>query len=246
MIHWEALAAAGLLAGLWVGGWRAHGGRLPRVRAAFFAAGLVALVVASVGPLHEAAERPLFAPHMLQHLLLTLVVPSCLLAGTMPFTVDAVLARALGRSALAWRLAGALTRPVPALLLHATALIAWHLPALYRLVVESHAWHLAQHASLFLTALLAWWPVLGPSRRLPPLPYAAQLLYLFAFGVPMTVVAAMVTTAEEVLYPTVAASPLADQRLGGVLMWVPAAVIPLVAFTVVFFRWVASEREEFA
>ena len=66
----------------------------------------------------------------------------------------------------------------------------------------------------------------------------------------MTVVAAMVAGAERVLYPLYAAAPrvfdldpLADQHLGGIIMWVPAGVIPLVAFTIVFFRWAAAERE---
>jgi cytochrome c oxidase assembly factor CtaG len=68
---------------------------------------------------------------------------------------------------------------------------------------------------------------------------------------PMTLVAAMVTGAEQVLYPFYAAAPrvlelsaLEDQRLGGIIMWVPSALIPLVAFTVVFFRWVAAEADE--
>jgi len=60
----------------------------------------------------------------------------------------------------------------------------------------------------------------------------------------------MVTGAEHVLYPYYAAAPrvfdltpLADQRLGGVIMWVPAGIIPVLAFTVVFFRWAAAEHE---
>jgi len=87
-------------------------------------------------------------------------------------------------------------------------------------------------------------------RLAPALPYAGQLLYLFVFGMPMTVVAAMITGAEHVLYPfyetaprIVDLTPLADQRLGGVIMWVPSGLIPLVAFTVVFFRWAAAEAE---
>jgi len=95
----------------------------------------------------------------------------------------------------------------------------------------------------------------GPAQLaylgLPALPYAAQLLYLFVFGIPMTVVAAFVTGAERPLYPWYAAAPrlfgltpLADQQLGGIIMWVPAGLIPLVAFTVVFFRWVAAEPDE--
>jgi len=76
---------------------------------------------------------------------------------------------------------------------------------------------------------------------------------LFVFGMPMTVVAAMITGAERVLYPFYEAAPrlfdltpLADQRLGGVIMWVPSGLIPLAAFTVVFFRWVAAEADETA
>ena len=38
-------------------------------------------------------------------------------------------------------------------------------------------------------------------------------------------------------------APLDDQRLGGLLMWVPAGVIPLVVFTIVFFRWAAAEAD---
>src|SRR5205807_5827477 len=37
-----------------------------------------------------------------------------------------------------------------------------------------------------------------------------------------------------------------DHRLGGVIMWVPSGLIPLAAFTLVFFRWVAAEADEVA
>lgn len=243
MIHGEVLALIGLAAGAWIGAWRAHGGPLPRGRAAAFAAGLGALAVAMLGPVHDLSERSIFAAHMTQHLLLTLVMAPCLLAGTPGFMADAAVETLLGRRA-ALRLARWLTRPLPALSLHAIALVAWHLPGPYRLALDSHAWHLAQHACLAGTALLAWWPVLGTARALPPLPFGAQILYLFVLGMPMTVVAAMITAAEQVLYPTVAASPLEDQRLGGLLMWVPAGIVPLVAFSVVFFRWVAAEWDD--
>ena len=61
------------------------------------------------------------------------------------------------------------------------------------------------------------------------------------------------TGAEHVLYPFYEAAPrvtgltpLEDQRLGGLIMWVPAGIVPLVVFTIVYFRWVAAEAEEFA
>src|SRR5207244_13009672 len=81
--------------------------------------------------------------------------------------------------------------------------------------------------------------------------YSARILYMFLFGIPMTIVAEMITGAETVLYPFYAAAPrvsslgpLADQQLGGLTMCVPAGLIPLLAFPIVFFRWVASERDD--
>jgi putative membrane protein len=239
-VHLEAVAGSAALAVAYALAWRRAGERASPARAVAFASALAGVVVALNGPLHELADGGRFSAHMLQHLVFTLVVPPLLLAGTPSFMADALLA-----PPLEWpptrRLLDAVTRPLTALGLWSTALFAWHLPGPYAAAVGSHAVHFAQHATLVAAALLAWWPILSPSRRLPALPYAAQLLYLFAFGMPMTIVAAMITGAEQTLYPP---APLADQRLGGVLMWVPSAVVPLTAFTAVFFRWAAAESED--
>jgi cytochrome c oxidase assembly factor CtaG len=240
MIHGESLAALALLGAGWVSAWRAAGRPLPRARAAAFAAGLVALAAALNGPVHDLAERPLVGAHMLQHLLLALVAPPCLLAGTPGWMLDPLVAAGLRRrpagAVLRW-----LTAPLPALGLHGATLVAWHLPSLYALTLASHLWHALAHLSMLATAVLAWWPVLSTARRLPALPHAARILYLFVFGFPMTLVGAMVTGASEVLYPTASLTPLEDQRLGGILMWVPSGLVPLVAFTLVFYRWATAE-----
>src|SRR2546428_405468 len=103
--------------------------------------------------------------------------------------------------------AGLLARPVPALALYAAALIAWHLPGPFTTALEIHGWHIVEHLVLLATAVLAWWPVASASTLAPRLHYGAQILYLFAFGMPMTVVAAMITGAEQILYPFYAAAP---------------------------------------
>ena len=61
----------------------------------------------------------------------------------------------------------------------------------------------------------------------------------------------MIAGAEDLLYASYASAPrlfdltpVADQRLGGVIMWVPAGLVPLLAFTAIFFRWAASEAED--
>jgi putative membrane protein len=189
---------------------------------------------------------------MVQHLVLTLVVPPLLLTGLPAAMADALLRPVLTRPGLA-AVARTLTRPLPAFTLYAVGLIVWHFPAPYNAALRIHGWHIVEHVVFMASALLGWWPVLSPSRALPPLPYAAQLLYLFVFGMPMTVVAAMITSSEQVLYPfyeaaprITALTPLADQRLGGLIMWVPSGLIPLAVFTIVFFRWVAAEADEAA
>src|SRR5205823_3272689 len=81
------------------------------------------------------------------------------------------------------------------------ALNGWHLPLPYDQALERHGWHVVEHLVLLATSVLGWWPVVSASTLAPRLPYGAQILYLFAFGIPMTVVAAMITGAERVLYP---------------------------------------------
>lgn len=251
-IHGEVVFLAGLAAAAWAWAWHRRQTRPRPGQAACFLGGLLGLLVALNGPLHDLSDWYLFSAHMVQHLVLTLVVPPLLLSGTPGWMADALLRPLLARRAgpALVRLA---TRPLPAFALYAVALIGWHLPAPYNAALEVHGWHVVEHAALLATALAGWWPILSPSRLAPALPYAAQLLYLFVFGMPMTVVAAMITGADHVLYPFYEAAPrlfdltpLADQRLGGVIMWVPAALIPLVAFTVVFFRWAAAEADETA
>ena len=248
-VHPEVVAGVALLAGLYAGAWVVHPGRGRLRDGACFGAGLAALLVALNGPLHDLSDGYLLSAHMVQHLVLTLVVPLCLLAGTPPWMLDALL-RALWRHGPARAAVRMLTRPLPAFAVWSVALVVWHLPAPHSLALEVHPWHVVQHLTLLGAATLGWWPILSRSTLAGALPYAAQLLYLFAFGMPMTVVAAFVTAAERVLYPFYAAAPrlfglgaLDDQRLGGVIMWVPAGVIPLLAFTVVYFRWAAAEAE---
>jgi len=249
-IHLEVFVGVVLLAALYTRAVVAVAPPPPIAQPVAFFGACVALLLALNGPLHDLSDYYLASAHMVQHLVLTLVAPPLWLAGTPGVVLDRLLGPLLRFRVLA-ATARAVTRPLLALSLYAVALVGWHLPGPYNAALEHHAWHIAEHITLLVTGVLAWWPILAPSRRLPALPYAAQLLYLFVFGIPMTVVAAFLTAAEHPLYPWYAAAPrlfgltpLADQQLAGIIMWVPAGVIPLVAFTVVFFRWVAAEPDE--
>jgi putative membrane protein len=249
-VHAEVVLGVLLVAGLYTAGVLRSRRRPPVARPVAFFGGCLALLAALNGPLHDLSDYYLLSAHMVQHLLLTLVAAPLWLVGTPGYLLDGLLEPVLRRRVPAALLRTA-TRPLVALAAYAVALVGWHLPAPFNAALEAHGWHVFEHVTLLSSALLAWWPILSPSRHLPALPYAAQLLYLFVFGMPMTVVAAFVTGADRPLYPWYAAaprlfglSPLADQQLGGVIMWVPAGIVPLLAFTLVFFRWAAAEPDE--
>ena len=206
---------------------------------ASFCAALLVLLFALNGPMHDLSDYYLFSAHMVQHLLLTLLFPPLLIAGTPgwlfspPLRIGAV--RAVARL---------LTRPVVAAVLYSVTIAVWHLTPFYELMMRNHDVHIATHLMFIVTATILWFPVMSPAPELPRLGYGMGMLYLFLVGIPMQIVAAMITLADEVLYPWYSAAPgtwgltpLADQQLGGLLMWVPGNLWMFLAIGVLFFKW---------
>ena len=243
--HWDlhpsVMIGLALLGGLYVfwGGLAA-----PRRRVASFVAALVVLGLALNGPLHNLSDSYLFSAHMLQHLVLTLAFPPLLLYGTPAWVVRPLLRPG-------WLLAFArwATRPLAAGILFSVPITLWHFPRFYEAALEHHPLHIVQHLVFIATAVIMWWPILAPVPELPRASYPTQLVYLFLLGLPMSLAGAMITLAGTVLYPFYATAPrvwgltpLVDQQLGGLLMWVVGTMYLWVAGGVVWFRW--SAREE--
>jgi putative membrane protein len=206
---------------------------------ASFCAALLVLLLSLNGPVHDLSDYYLFSVHMLQHLVLTLLFPPLLLMG-----IPSWLLRPLVRHPGVLAAARLLTRPWLAALLFSLSIGVWHLSPFYDLMMRNHEVHIATHLMFMVTATLMWWPVMSPLPELPPLPPGMGMLYLFLVGIPMQLVAALITFADEVLYPwylaaprTWSLSPLDDQQLGGLLMWIPGNLWMFAAIGVLFFRW---------
>ncbi len=204
-----------------------------------FSTALLVLLLALNGPVHDLSDYYLFSMHMVQHLLLTLVFPPLLLGGIPEWLLGPLLSH--GGVLKAGRF---LTRPWVAAVLFSVSIAVWHLTPFYDLMMRSHEVHIATHLMFMVTATLMWWPVMGPAPELPRLPTGPAMLYLFLVGIPMQIVAALITFSDEVLYPwyvsaprTWGLSPLDDQQLGGLLMWVPGNLYLFAAIGVLFFRW---------
>jgi cytochrome c oxidase assembly factor CtaG len=229
--------------------WRSIGyGRGVRfIDAAAFGFGWLALAAALSAPLHEWSEHWL-AAHMVQHELL-MVVAAPLIACSTPLTaflwaIPAGLRKrvveAVHRPPLttAW---GALTAPAFGFVLYGVALWIWHVPALYDYAVKHEGVHAVQHLSFFGTATLFWWGIThGGSGRLI---YGAAVVYLFATAVHGGVLGALLTVSPRVLYVPYLSehpsglTPLEDQQLAGLLMWIPAGVSFVVGALFLFAAW---------
>lgn len=205
---------------------------------AFFSAVLIA-AAALLSPLHTLGETYLLSGHMAQHLLITMVAPPLLLLGTPGWML-----RPLLRLPLLRRLAGALLAPLPAFLFFNAVFLLWHVPFFYQLALVVPPVHALEHSSVLLLALATWWPVCGPVPEFPRLPHGGQVLYLFFQSLPPTVLGAIIALAEVPIYPLYWEAPrvsgltaLADQQLGGLIMWIPGALIYFLALSIVFFLW---------
>ena len=214
-----------------------------------FAAGLLILFAALNGPIHDLSDSYLFSAHMVQHLLLTMLVTPLLIVGVS----GTMLRPVLSRPALA-RIARRMTSGAGAFVLFNVTLIAWHLPPLYNLAMANHNVHIVQHLTFLITSVLMWWPLLSRMPELPPLSRPLQMLYICLLMIPMSIVGMIITYADQVLYPAYESAPrissltpLQDQLVGGLIMWIPGSLIYIAILTVVFFRWAReAEAEESA
>ena len=213
-----------------------------------FHAALVILFLSLNGPMHDLSDDYLFSAHMVQHLILELIVPPLMLAGTPGWML-----RPLLRTRGVGPVARFVTRPRAAFALFNVVLAVWHLPPLYNLALEVHAMHIVQHLMFIAASVIMWWPLMGSLPELPRLSYPGQMLYCFLMTVPMSIVAVCITMADRVLYPLYAIaprvlgiSPLEDQRYGGLIMWIPGGLFFYGVMTVVFVLWARRGGEDTA
>jgi putative membrane protein len=219
------------------------GERHGRVRALSYVASLIVVLGSLSGPLHDLSDLYLFSAHMIQHLLLAQVFPLLFILGVPPWLWRWL----LSPRPLAWAW-NAVARLPMGFVLYTIVFSIWHVPALYDLMMRAHGFHIVMHLMVMATAVLMWWPVAGGSAVARPLSQPAQMLYLFLLGTPMMFVAALLTFAERPLYLWYALAPrvigmsaVDDQRLGGLIMWVPGSLFFWGVMSVVYFQWAARE-----
>ena len=214
-------------------------------RVAFYVA-LGVMFFSLNGWLHDLSDSYLFSAHMVQHLMLALVVAPLMIMGT-PGDVLRPLLSVPGVGALArW-----VTAPTRCFAIFNVVVAVWHLPPLYNYALAHHPVHIVQHLMFLAASVLMWWPVLSPLPELPRLSYPGQMLYLFLMSIPMAIISVYISYADTVLYPMYASaprvwgiSPMNDQMIGGLIMWIPGGLFFYTIISIVFFRWQQRDGAE--
>ncbi len=219
-----------------------------------FAVGWTSLFFALISPLHRLGDV-LFSAHMLQHELLLLIAAPLFAASHPGVTFLYAMPRKARQPLGAW-IAKAETdmplsmifSPLGAFLLHAAALWLWHIPYLYQATIESDFIHALQHLSFFLSGILFWSAVFGAGRS--TMTYGLGVLYVFGAAASCSALGALLTFSSVVWYPIYSdrtqlwkLTPLQDQQLGGLLMWVPSGVVFILIGMWLFARWLNTAEQ---
>ena len=221
--------------------------------AASFLLGLLLIWIATASPL-AALDHAMLTAHMVQHLLLmTLAPPVILLGMAMKQPVQGAL-QAIDRplqSTPMQKIGGALARPVLCWFAAAGTLIAWHIPSMFLLGLQSQTWHGIEQASFLASGLLFWWPVIQPLPNSLKWPESSILLYLFLATLPCDILSGFLVFCDRVVYPVFLSSPqsfglspLEDQQCAGALMWTCVTVVYLIAATLFAARLLSPHRAE--
>jgi cytochrome c oxidase assembly factor CtaG len=230
---------------LWRSAGRGHGISV-RSAASFFA-GWLSLAIALIGPVHTLSEA-LFSAHMTQHEILMLISAPLIILGrpqiaavwALPATWRRHISSVTNAPSFesTWHF---ISGSFVAFLIHGVALWVWHIPALFDATLESDVIHALQHGSFFGTALLFWWAIINNSLDWKS--SFAGVLFLFLTSLHSGILGAFLTFTRQIWYPVYTSStsawgitPLEDQQVGGLIMWVPAGLVYIVAGLIMFAR----------
>jgi putative membrane protein len=256
----DPVLLGGLLLAAWAF-WRGQtsGPRRPvdSWRARCFSGALVALGLALLSPL-DALSGSLASAHMVQHLLLLLVAAPLLALSAPSSAILRGSPLALRRASGRWRRRfglthgnlGVLRHPAAVWLLSVGVVWFWHAAAPYDATLDNQLLHVLEHASFLVTAVLFWQVVVGV-RGAARVSGGLGVLLVFAMAMQSVFLSVLLTFARTPWYSGYAATtapwgldPLTDQRLAGVIMWIPAGVIYLVVALALLVTWIrATERE---
>jgi len=241
----------------WLAIRRTRAAQFPVGRLAAFLLGLATIWLALASPLDGFADA-LLSAHMVEHLLLMSFVPPLLLLGY----PQVPLLRGLPRI-LTVRLLGPLLRlkalralghflitPVVAWLAMNLIFLGWHVPSAYDFALEHEGWHDFEHICFLSSSILFWWPLIRPWPTSSRYPGWYMLPYLVGADIVNTALSAFLAFCDRPVYAHYLAqpkrfpiSPMSDQVVGAVIMWVIGSLVFLIPAVIVTVRLLQQDSK---
>lgn len=213
----------------------------------FYVLAVVLMWLSSDYPVHDVAENYLYAVHMLQHMLLSMVIPALFVLATPRWLMELV----VPPDSTVWGWLRFLSKPVTALVIFNLLTITLHFPLTVDVSARSGAVHFGLHLMVFAAGLVMWMPVMGPIEewRLTPL---GQCVYLFGMSIVPTVPSGFLIFSQGVVYDHYADAPvrlfglsvMTDQTAAGLVMKLGGGFFLWATIIVIFARWVSGEARK--
>ena len=234
-----------------------------RWRLVSYLCGLVIVAIALMSPI-DVLGGQLFFMHMIQHLLLIMIAPPLLLiANPMPFILWGLptnwrrktgqwIATLLHRKGSFRQGLKAVTGAGIIWLLWTISVIGWHDPSMYNAALRSDLVHDLEHITFFTASMLFWWHVTGAGPRIhKQFGLIGRTAFVLAAIPPNMALGVVLAFAGVVIYSYYEAvprlwgiDPVLDQRIGGVIMWIPGSMMFIIAALILIAQLLNAEVEK--
>ena len=219
----------------------------------YFLCGIALLLLVTQSPVEYLGHGYLFSAHMLEHVTVLLIVPPMLLAGT-----DGQYLSKIMNNPFIEKAGNLLFNPLITWTLGVGSMWFWHIPQLIIAMKHSPLLVTVHFLSLLVFGIIFIWPVYAPVKfgKLLPLQCA---LYLFSACVGCTTLGIFITFGPEGLYTSQlmgheasvlnlirsgwGISPVIDQKIGGLIMWVPACIVYVTNTMITLGKWISATPE---
>ena len=198
---------------------------------------ILLLWLASDWPMHDISEEYLYSVHMVQHMILTYIIPPLALLATPEWLFRLLIGK--GRT---YKVVRFLTKPVVGVLVYNTTLMITHIPQIVNRSAQGGPIHYLLHVLVVTTSLMFWTPVCGPIREWR-MSDGAKMIYLFGTSLIPTIPAGWLTFAEGAVYKhydTIVRvggiSVLSDQQAAGGIMKLGGSTLMWGIIIYIFFK----------
>lgn len=225
-----------------------------------YLAGLFFVALALLSPI-DALGQQLFFMHMVQHLLLIMFAPPLLLiANPLPFIlwglpskwrlrVGHAIGRLLHREGAFRHALRMATGAGVIWLVWAIAVIGWHDPDMYNAALRSEFVHDLEHITFFVASMLFWWLITGAGPRIhKQFGPIGRVVFTLAAVPPNMALGVLLAFVGVVVYSYYEAVPrlwgidaVTDQRIGGIIMWIPGSMMFIIAALILIARMIQDE-----